>query len=623
MKKGILYYFTIFTLLLSSCQDFLKEESKSQMTENFYETNQGLYEGVAAVYTVCRELYQHHMFRMDYYGDLMENASSMNNSYDQAANVSWDSPNSIFANIHKGVMIVNRLESIIGENPEERVKEIYLAELRFLRAHFYQIQVEFWGRYGHYQEKVYTEYDPEMLNINQKSVEFFYTNILEDINYAISKLPPKAEVSEIGRASQGAAKALKARHLLAIAGYSHSEYSGQPEHNLYSILGYSSLEALYTEAKSLSQSVINDYGYRMEDEYSKVFDAYNKTSDEVIWAVQWTTDKMFNDPPSYIHRPAVGRTSETLILHENSDGTTSVSTQQLVVTRLNEVGNAFNYVMPSHSMYYGREYRHVMPSFHWIMMYDENDKRREANFETLYLKIDDDKEAPANMTDTVCYMPLRMVTPEEDQRHRNWVASGDPKAYFIDGLNEVYDMDDPDSEYYGGPLKHRSRYYSVKKFYDRSRTEMGKQEEGNANSIIIRLPEMYLIVAECNWKLNLGDESVYDALSPVWERAFDDVNDADVYRQTSIDVDFIIDEYQRELGMEHNNFNLLKRNRKLVDRIKKNNPKSREETADNVQRWRDYVTDNHYIKPLPLSQINNFRNITQDMLPPGYDYGSL
>ncbi len=620
MKK---VFFYILIISLSACQNFLEEESKSQMTENYYYTDQGLYEGVASIYTVCRELYQHHMFRLNYYGDLVENASSMNNSYDQAANVNWDTLNNIFASLHKGIMIANRLENIIGEQPEDRVKEIYLGEIRFLRSHFYQIQVEVWGKYGHYQEGIYSEYTPEMLNINQQSVEFFYTQILKDIDYAISYLPLKGEINETGRASQGAAKALKARYLLAIAGYSHSDYSGQPEYNLYDKLGYSSLESLYTEAKNLALSVINDYGYRMEDEYSKVFDAYNKTSNEDIWAIQWTTDKMFNDPPSYIHRPAVGRTSETLILHQNSNGTTTASTKSLVVTRLNEVGSPFNYVMPAHSMYYGREYRHIMPNFHWITMYSEKDKRQKANFETVYLKIDDDKAAPFNMTDTVCYMPIRKITAAEDKQHDEWVASGDPKAYFLDGLNEVFDMDDPTSEYYGGPLKHRSRYYSLKKFYDRSRTEMGKQEEGNANAIIIRLPEMYLIVAECNWKLNLGNAAVYEALMPIWERSFDDINDANVYKQENIDIDFIIDENQRELGMEHNNFFLLKRTRKLVERIKKYNPKSREESIDNIQRWKDYVNDNHYIKPLPSGQINNFKNITKEMLPPGYDYGSL
>ena len=131
------------------------------------------------------------------------------------------------------------------------------------------------------------------------------------------------------------------------------------------------------------------------------------------------------------------------------------------------------------------------------------------------------------------------------QKYSDWVASGDPNAYYLDGLNEVFDMDDPFSEYYGGPLKHRSRYYSLKKFYDRSRTEMGKQEAGCANAIVIRLPEMYLIVAECNYKLNLGEEAVYAALTPIWERAFDNSKDVEVYKK-GVDIDFIIDEYERE-----------------------------------------------------------------------------
>lgn len=621
MKKISLLLVIIF--FLNACQDFLNEDSRSQMTENYYETEQGLYQGVAAVYGVCRLLYGNNMFRANYYGDIIENASSMNNSYTESSDVGWGTLNELFRDIHKGIMIINRMEKIIGEEPNDRTKEIYLAELRGFRAVFYQIQVEFWGKYGHYQEQVYTEFESSMLDINQKPVEFFYNQILNDINYAIEKLPVKSEVNEFGRLTQGAAKAFKARFLLAIAGYSHPDYSDDPEYDLFSKLGYSSLEQVYSEAKALALSVINDYGYSLEDEYEDVFDEVNQFSNEIIWSVQWTVDKMFNSNAQVLHRPGVGRTSETLEMHVNNDGSVTASAKSLVVTRLNDNGQPYNYVMPAHSMYYGREYRHIMPNFSWINMYSDQDKRKLATFETVYLKLDDDKAAPKDMTDTVCYMPLRPITPAEDNFHNDWVASGDVNAYFLDGMNEVYDMDDPSSEYYGGPLMHRSRYYSIKKFYDRSRVEMGKQNEGHENAIILRLPEMYLIIAECNLKLNLGDEEVYNAIAPIWERAFEDINLADAYKTNGVNIDFILDEYHRELGLEFNTFFLLKRTRSLVQRIKKNNPKSKEEANDNILRWRDYVKDAHYLKPLPLNQVNNFRNITSDMLPPGYDYGSL
>lgn len=601
------------------CQDFLEEESRSQMTSEYYQTEQGMYEGVAGAYSVCREMYGTNMFRVNYYSDLVTNGGSENNSFTSSSDPGWGWLNDLFVSMHKGIMVTNRMIKEIGE-PNTPTEDVYLAELMCLRAHFNQLNVEFWGRYTHFQDSVWNSFDRAMLDINQVSVEEHYKHIMLDIDFAIENLPTKNEISEFGRLTQGAAKAFKARFLLAIAGYSHPEYTGAPEHNLYSKLGYASLDDVYSEAKSLAMSVIDDYGYSLEDEYWKVFDESNQTSDEVIWSVQWTTDKLFNQPFQGFHRFGIGRTNETLEMVVQNDGYITAIPKSLVVTRLDELGNPYNYSMPAHSMYYGRENRKYMATFAWINMYLDDDHRKKHNFETVYLKIDDDRAAPKDMSDTVCYMPFRAITPEEDQLHDDWVASGDPDAYYLDGLNEVYDLNDPNSEHYGGPFAQRSRVYSIKKFYDRSRVELGKQDEGHENGIVIRLAEMYLIVAECNWKLDLGDESVYDALMPIWERSFDDIQSIESYKHEGVNLNFILDEYSRELGLEFNTWLILKRTRSLVDRILKNNRKSLAEANDGVRRYRDYVKEEHYIKALPLNQVNSFRNITSDMLPPGYDY---
>ena len=627
MKRNLILCILCILCILFSCQDYLKEESKSQMTLDYYYTERGLKEGVAAVYSSCRELFRSDMFELNYFSDLTEVAASKNNSYEHIGNVSVGYLNDLFANMHQGIMIANRMEKIIGDNPDTRTKEIYLAELRGFRAMFYQIQVELWGKYGHYQESVYDQYEDAMLYLNQKPVSFYYEQILKDIDYAIEKLPSQSEISEFGRLSQGAAKALKARFLLAIAGYSHSEYSGQEEYNMWSQLGFSSENELYTEARTLAKSVINDYGYILLSSYGDNFDENNQLNKEVIWSVQWTTDKTFNTDEAVFHRPGIGRTCETLDLKEKSIGNLTATTRSLSVTRLDESGSEFVFAMPCHSMYYGREYRHIMPSFAWINMFDNKDKRKSETFESLYLRIDDDKAAPADMTDTVCFMPFRAITLEEDEWHRNWVQSGDPHAYYLDGMNEVYDMDDPnDKKHYGGPLLHRSRYYSLKKFYDRSRTEMGKQDDGTANGTVIRLAEMYLIDAECAFRLNEGEQSVYNALKPLWERAFDDLSDADVYKpQNGMDINFIVDEYSRELGLEFNTFFILKRTRTLVDRIGRM-PKSKEEENSGILRCADYVKEYGeylYIKPFPQNQATRFKVMSRDLLPPGYDYGSL
>ena len=91
-----------------------------------------------------------------------------------------------------------------------------------------------------------------------------------------------------------------------------------------------------------------------------------------------------------------------------------------------------------------------------------------------------------------------------------------------------------------------------------------------------------------------------------------------------MDINFIVDEYERELGMEFNSFFILKRTRTLIDRCK-DMPVSKEEEADGKTTFRDMVEqygENLYIKPFPLTQAKRFKHMNRGMLPPGYDYGT-
>ena len=619
MKK-ILYCLAL-ALCLVSCKDYLDEESKSQMTTDYYGTPQGMKEGVFALYSSCREIFRENMFRINIYSDIAEWAGSDANAYDHVASPTRGVVNSLFCDLHQGIMLANRMEQMIGE-PSNATEVFYMGEIRGLRAMFTQYCAELWGRYGHFQNTVFDQYEDAMLEINQVPLSTYYQQILSDLDYAIANLPKETEIAEYGRLSQGAVKAIKARSLLAIAGYANSEYAGQEEYNLHTKLGFSSLDAVYREARTLARSLINDYSYQLCSTYAENWDEKHQTNSEVIFSVQWTEDNLYNgDAPGY-HRYGIGRSCEVLTSKLNADGSRTASTSATTVTR-----GGKSYTFPCHSMYYGREYRYYMPSFKWINMYSDKDIRKTDNFETVFYRIDDDKAAPTDFTDTVAYMPLRPITLAEDEEHIAWVKSGDEHAYFIDGMNEVFDMDDPsDKLHYGGPLRQRSRYYNVKKFYDRSRTQKGKQEEGTKNGTIIRLAEMYLIDAECAFMLGEGEQAVYNALQPIWARCFDNIADADVYKPApgTMDINFIVDENERELGMEFNEFFLLKRTRTLVPRCLEM-PVSKEEELDGKRTFRSMTEtygQNLYIKPFPLSQAQRIKNITRDMLPPGYDYGT-
>jgi len=620
MKKIV--YFLALALCVVSCTDYLKEESKSQMTTDYYGTDQGMKEGVFALYSSCREVFRENMFRINDFSDISEWAGSDANAYDHVANPDRGVVNSLFCDLHQGIMLANRMEQMIGE-PSNSTETFYMGEVRGLRAMFTQYCAELWGRYGHFQDKVFDEYEDAMLEINQVPVATYYEQILKDLDYAIANLPKQSQIADYGRLSQGAAKALKARALLAVAGYANAEYAGQEEYNLHTKLGFSSVDQVYTEARKLARELINDSDYKLCATYAENWDETKQTNSEVIFSVQWTTDNLYNgDAPGY-HRYGIGRSCEVLTSKLNADGTRTASTSSTTVTRKGR-----SYTFPCHSMYYGREYRYYMPSFKWINMYSDKDIRKSDNFETVFYRIDDDKAAPTDFTDTVAYMPFRAITLEEDQAHIKWVRSGDEHAYFLDGMNEVFDMDDPtDVKHYGGPLRQRSRYYNVKKFYDRSRTQKGKQEEGTKNGVIIRLAEMYLIDAECTFMLGEGESAVYKALEPIWDRCFEDIADADVYKPApgTMDINFIVDEYEREVGMEFNAFFILKRTRTLVSRCSQM-PVSKEEEADGKRTYRSMVEqygDALYVKPFPISQARRYKTMTREMLPPGYDYGTI
>ncbi|MCL3779178.1 RagB/SusD family nutrient uptake outer membrane protein [Prolixibacteraceae bacterium JC049] len=608
MKKILIAIVCLITI--ASCKDFLKEESKSQMTVNYYETERGLYEGVAAVYSSCRELFKEPLFRIQVYSDIWDVGASRNNSEDISENIGNGDVNKVWVELNQAIMITNRMLQYTGIEPtaEERTKQIYAAELRTLCAYFHWVNVEMWGKHAHYQDRIFDQYDVAMLEINQQSVEFFYHKIMEDINFGIEALPTAAETKEFGRITKGAAKAMKARFLMSLAGYAHADYSGTDEHNVFTKLGYNSVEDCYREAKQLADELINGSDYMLADEFGDVFWFENQNNKEVIWSVQWTTDNVFNGDAQGFHRYATGRTCNTIKQDKANDG--SVLYYEVSAQR-NEADHGERYTMPCHSRWYGREYRHMIATYKWITAFDNKDKRRESTFESVYYRVNNGVEEP-DYSDTIVYMPFREVSYEED-------LAGNKRGVFIDGLNEVYDLEDPtDAVHYGGPRgAGRSKSYSLKKFWDRSRVNKPKQNEGHENGIIFRLAEMYLIKAECEWKLGGGDEAVYAALQPLWDRAFENNADADVYK-TPVDLNYILDEYARELGGEWYRWFLLKRTRSLVDRITVWCPKSKEEDADGVKRSRDYVAPHHFLKPVPEKQLIRFSNWTDEMQAPGY-----
>jgi hypothetical protein len=591
------------------------------VTDSYYSTEQGLYEGVASVYTTCRELVREPLFRVSQLSDLADFAASYTGNV-KTHTVSVDNSNleDVWVNVYTGIMRADRMVDYIENNTGmDETQSVYLAELRTLRSYFYWVAVELWGKQAHFTNGiVYEEYSEAMNEINQQPVEAFYDQILEDVDYGIENLPDPSAITEPGRMNRGAAKALKARYLMSLAGYGYDEcaqssyFSGYYE--AYTRMTYegapATQQACYTEAMSLANEVINDYHYSLQSDWGSVFASDNENNSEVVWAVQFIQDLKYDEEYGTWHRYFTARTCQTIQQSVNADG--SISYSGISCTRPSE-----NYSMPCHSRWYGREYRHYMPTYKWIMAYDPDDKRREETFLTTYYKLpNEDGLATPVEGDTILYMPFRTVTPEEEDYILEYGCEG--KGYRIDGLNEVYDLDDPDEEGYGGPRTiGRSSYHTVQKFLDDLRNVKAKENEGREDAMIIRLAEMYLTGAECAYRLGQGDAAVRQWLQPLWDRAFDDQAD-NPYRDEAVDLDFILDERAREAGAEWQRWFTLKRTWTLVRRIKQWVPVAKAEKADGFLGMKDYIDEFCYVRPVPLTQTQLITNWTADMQTPGY-----
>ena len=567
MKKlNIPFYILLFTFAAMSCTSFIEEDPKGRIDESFLNTEDGLRYLVNSQYSQSRLIVE----RLRYLGpfpsdifthslngsDVIEITRSRSNTMPDLSAFS-DSWRDLYAGINNMNYGIQALEALSFSD-----SDVLRGELSFLRAWYYWLVVESWGEGAHFTTEPTSTVVTEG---NQANIDIFYRLILEDLNVAIQNLPEKS--SEWGRATQSAAKALKSRALLSLAGYSDG---------IISNTGLTDKTGLYTEAKKLAEDLINNYDFALLEDYESIFSVYNEQNVEIIWSVQFTPNDKFNTNGHGLHRYWVGNYNRS-------------ARTQAVVPR-----------MYGHSIYYGREYRHHMMTRYFLSLFDEKDHRRDATIQTVWYALWDEAKQEENdygipfrdgsRTDTVLYKPLFDVDEET-------AAEFEQRGIAIDGLNHIYQ---PDGTPYNAA---RSWYHTMRKFEDPSR-EVPKKETSHKDVIILRLAEQYLIAAESAHFL--GDDATAAMFIDALRQRARKSPDALPVSPSEIDIDFILDERARELGGELIRWFDLKRTHKLVERVKKFNP-------DGID-----IETFHELRPIPQSELDKVSDRSSFKQNPGY-----
>lgn len=273
MKKNFIIYLFLACISagsLSSCYDLDQYPFNKPSSGTFWQTDEQARAGVMGVYSQMRNSNVFGtLFGLDCLSDIAwgygvptyENVAkgTYTDRYGDILN-KWE-------HTYQGVALANTaIRNITASSGiSENVKKVTVGEAHFLRALYYFHLWDLFGGVPLYDET--TVVDQEFNNMlkprasSEETVQF----ILDDLQAAIGVLPAKWPKEEFGRATQGAAVALKGKVYLYTKNYQEA-------------------------AKAFHEIVDNKatYGYELYPSYSDLFLPTGDTSDEIIFAVQST-----------------------------------------------------------------------------------------------------------------------------------------------------------------------------------------------------------------------------------------------------------------------------------------------------------------------------------------------
>lgn len=576
MKK--IYLLLLIVLpAFSSCSDFLDEELVSGISYDYYDTEKGLEDLLWSCYTPLRYIYGNEVgvtltqYGTDAHRYVGAGSYRIFHQYSSTLDANQGFLHDLWTQYYSGIstcnIAINRIpkfENGTGFLKTESDKKIREAEARFLRANYYFTLVQTFGRVP----LLLDESISVLTDIKRNSIADTYDAIINDLTIAQENLP--VSPSEYGRATKGAAMHLLAKVYLT-RGSAVSDQRGQQSSDMDNA-------ALY------AQKVIDLGAYELLDNFADVFDPYNQKNKEIIFAVQFTTNKLAN-------------------------GSAGNATHLYFLCAYDQFAGM------SRDIPNGRSNTRLRPTDYLMDVYDrKNDSRFYKTFRTVHY-CNNPGAAPK-------WTAANAPSPELVGQAK--FALGDTALYFS------MDQNVPDDEIAKKPYhwlprnKFTDLYYLAMQLYlDPFRDDI-QTAVGTRDWYLMRLGETYLIAAEAYGRK--GDYTkALEYLNKVRERAsykdgeqkppqyyvVEGGNVADLYKSTKEEMtvtldqinspeklrDFILDERARECHFEFQRWYDLVRTETFYDRVKLFNPEAR----DNVKEY-------HKLRPIPQAHIDRLAN---------------
>lgn len=531
-----------FLMMSQSCNDILDEKVISNIGNDYINTPQGFQDAVKAAYSTLRYYYgsQQGLTMTEYGTDIYATGADGGykgfHFYDGQLNPTVDYLGNTWDELYRGI---NTCNAVIDRAPNnagvsDAVKKLRVAEVKFLRAQYYFILFQQWGPV----DLRLTETLVPTKDTKRATDAEMYEAIIKDLNEAIADLEPKAQSTDYGRATKPAAETLLAKVYLA--------------------KGYSSAKAAddFSKAAELCNIVVNNYGFKLLDDFASVFDENNQVNSEVIFAVQYTSDPLSN-------------------LTNNVGSVNGGNNLHLFFGMQYDVQPGMK-----RDVFYGRPFKRLRPTsylLNTVFAERTNDSRYKKTFRDTWLSNNPGTYNAASF---------------DNSKTKVTFAAGDT-AIFIPGVEWTQAQRAAKPYQVLVPSQYSEALFpTLKKFFDTKRPDL-TYEAGSRDFFVYRLADVYLMLAEAQLKVGNIAEAT-EAINAVRYRAgWPGKKDNMLIAEKDMNMELVIEERARELAGEQMRWLDLKRWGLLIERVKQYNPQA----AVNIK-------DYNVVRPIPQTQID-------------------
>jgi starch-binding outer membrane protein, SusD/RagB family len=541
--NNLIKAFSIMALMLfsQSCSKVLDETVVSGIGNDYINTAKGFNDASNAAYSALRVFYgtQPGLSFTEYGTDLYATGADGGykgfHFYDAQLNPNIDYLGIVWDELYRGIntanAVIDRSAKVTGVS--DAVKTQRVAEMKFLRGTYYFIMLQQWGGV----DLRLTETLVPTKKTSRATEADMYKAIIADLEASLTGLEDKKAATDYGRATKAAAE-----HLLAKVHLTRAQSPSKDAGDL-------------AKATTYAQNVVGRSYFNLLSDFASVFDENNQINNEVIFAVQYTSDPLTNANSAPVTLDGGGN---NLHLYFGMQYDVQAGMQR--------------------DIFYGRPFKRTRPTKYCLetVFADRvNDSRYKKSYRDTWLSnkpgtytnLFDVSKASLTFKagDTTIFIPGYEMPAAERATKKYQVLV--PSAY---------------SE---------ALFPTLQKFFDTKRASV-TEPSGSRDYFVARLADTYLLLAEAQLLQGKVAEATA-AINKVRVRAaFAGKETAMAITEAQCNMDFLMEERGRELVGEQSRWMDLKRWGKLVERVKLYNPQA------------SAVKDIHNLRPIPQAQID-------------------